>query len=405
VTRADPRGRPGQGPLRGSLKVSSARPACSPARPDVTASLLVVGTGLIGTSIALALGDASQVLLHDADEAHLAEAVRRGAGRRWDGHEQAQHVVLALPPRRIAGELQRLQGLGAALTYSHVASAQAGVHAQVETLGANTTTLCGSHPMAGRERSGPGAADADLFAGRPWALCPSSSTSPAALEAARALALRCGSEPVVLAADEHDAAVALVSHLPQIAASAVAAVLLRAGSTVSGLDPVSLAGPGLQDTTRIAASDPQLWVDVLRQNAAAVGPLVRSLAEELDAAAVALERLAAGQDAGAEALDDLLRRGGAGRSRVPVKRGGHDSDFAPVAVAVPDRPGQLAGVLVSAAEAGINVEDVRVEHLAGRPRGVIELLVRTGARAGAERALAAAGWTVLERDGGRTARN
>ena len=112
---------------------------------------------------------------------------------------------------------------------------------------------------------------------------------------------------------------------------------------------------------------------------------VRALAEELHGAADALQDLADGREQAAGVLDDLLRRGGAGRSRVPVKRGGHDSDFAPVAVAVPDRPGQLAGVLVSAAEAGINVEDVRVEHLAGRPRGVIELLVRADARAEAER--------------------
>lgn len=361
----------------------------------MTASLLIVGTGLIGTSIGLAVGDPDDVLLADADPEHLAAAVRRGAGRPWDGREQAGHVVVAVPPRHIPAELERLQGLATASTYSHVASAQSAVQAQVETRQVEASTLCGTHPMAGRERSGPDAATAELFAGRPWVLCPSPQTGAAALEAARALAVRCGGEPVVLPAGEHDTAVALVSHLPQVAASAVAAVLLGAGTTSSGLDPVRLAGPGLQDTTRIAASDPALWVDVLRQNAAAVGPLVRALAAELDTAATALDELAAGRETGAAAVDDLLRRGVAGRRRVPVKRGGGDADFAPVAVNVPDRPGQLAGVLVSAAEAGINVEDVRVEHLAGRPRGVIELLVRVQALPDARRALAAAGWDVI----------
>lgn len=152
---------------------------------------------------------------------------------------------------------------------------------------------------------------------------------------------------------------------------------------------VRLAGPGLQDTTRIAASAPALWVDVLTQNAPAVAPLVRELARELDRAADALSS----RDRGS--LEDLLTRGNAGRALVPVKRGGTDRDFAVVAVSVPDRPGQIAGVLVSAAQAGINVEDVRVEHLPGRPSGVVELLVSPEGRAGACAALAAAGWDVL----------
>lgn len=361
----------------------------------MSAALLVVGTGLIGTSLALAVGERDDVLLADLATAHLEQALARGAGRRWDGSETADHVVVAVPPRRIAAELARLQRLGIGATYSHVASAQALVQAQVETSQADASSICGSHPMAGREQSGPGAATAELFVGRPWALCPGPTTSTAALGATRALALRCGAQPVVLPAQEHDAAVALVSHLPQVAASAVAAVLLTAPATASGLDPVRLSGPGLQDTTRIAASDPDLWVDVLRQNAPAVAPLVRALADELDAAARALQQLADGDGAAAADVEDLLRRGGAGRRRVPVKRGEHDRDFAPVAVAVPDQPGQLAGVLVSAAQAGINVEDVRVEHLAGRPRGVIELLVHASTRDAARQALAAAGWDVL----------
>ncbi len=361
----------------------------------MTASVLVVGTGLIGTSLALALADSDDVLLADRSAEHLAEALRRGAGRPWDGRESVQHVVVATPPRAVVGELQRLQGVGAATTYSHVASTQAGLHADLETSGAQMATICGTHPMAGREVSGPAAATAELFVGRPWALCPGSSTSAAALAAARELAQRGGANPVVLTAAEHDSAVALVSHLPQVAASAVAAVLLTARPTDAGLDPVRLSGPGLQDTTRIAASDPDLWVDVLTQNAAAVAPLVRALAGELLVAADALQALAAGQGEHREAVADLLRRGGVGRSRVPVKHSAHDRDFARIGIAVTDRPGQLAGVLVSAAEAGINVEDVRVEHLAGRPRGVIELLVQAAARDDAARALAAAGWDVV----------
>ena len=359
----------------------------------MTARLLIVGTGLIGTSVGLALGAASEVALVDTDDEHVAVAVSRGAGHRWDG-APVEHAVLALPPRLIAGELARLLEAGAAGTYSHVASSQSVLHADIESQGLDTTALCGSHPMAGRERSGPQAAASDLFAGRPWALCPSAATSTVALARTRQLAVDCGADPVTLSAQEHDAAVALVSHLPQVAASAVAAVLH--GAARPGDDGLlRLAGPGLQDTTRIAASDPALWADVLRQNAAAVAPLVRSLAAELERTAQALQRLADGDPSAGQAVADLLARGRAGRERVPVKHGEQDSAFALVAVTVTDRPGQLAGVLVSAADAGVNVEDVRVEHLPGRPRGVIELLVHADARTEARRALAAAGWDVL----------
>ena len=387
-------------PVADLSHVVSASPA-DPGRsaPPVSLPLLIVGTGLIGTSIGLAVADPHAVRLFDLDPGNLQVAVDKGAGRAWNGREQVGHVVVAIAPRLIAAELKRLQDLGVGSTWSHVSSTQAAVQHQIETIGCVTTNLCGGHPMGGAERPGPGAAHAELFAGRPWALCPSGSTRPEALAAVRALALQCGAEPVVLTAQEHDAAVAAASHLPQIAASALAATLLAGPSR--GADPVRLAGPGLRDTTRIAASDPALWVDVLQQNAAAVAPLVHALAADLERVAVALSGLAQAQPATPAqsgllgVVEDLLRRGNAGRACVPVKRGEHDSDFARVAVAVPDRPGQIAGVLASAAEADINVEDVRVEHLAGRPRGVIELLVHASTLEQARLALAAAGWDVL----------
>jgi prephenate dehydrogenase len=346
----------------------------------VAADLLVVGSGLIGTSIGLALRGRLDVALHDPSADSLAVAVERGAGRRWDGSEQFAHCLVAAPPSAVAGVVGELMRPA---TFSHVASVQRSVHADLVLADVPLDRVCGSHPMAGKELSGPAAAAASLFVGRPWVLCPSTSTSPEALAATRQVAEGCGAEPVVMTAEEHDAAVALVSHLPQVAASAVAAVLARTGGSLP------LAGPGLQDTTRIAASDPRLWVEVLRHNAAAVEPLVRELAQEL---ALAADALAAGD---LTAVEGLLRRGNEGRRLVPRKRGEHDGDFVPVSVSVPDRPGQIAGVLVSAAEAGVNVEDVRVEHLPGRPTGIVELLVHHEAQADARRALADAGWDVL----------
>ena len=350
----------------------------------MTGSVLVVGTGLIGTSVGLALHDSRRVLLTDAAPERVDVAVGRGAGERWDGAEQVDLVLLAVPPSVVAPELSRLMDAGAGRAYSHVASIQSHVQAQIEAAELDAGLVCGGHPLAGRETAGPGAAAADLFLGRPWVLCPSERTSAAATEAVRALATDCGAEPVLLSPADHDRTVALVSHLPQVAASAVAARLLAGPSGAA-----DVSGPGLQDTTRVAASDPSLWVEVLLGNGQYVAPLVRELAADLARLADALDY------PGSVVVRDLLERGNRGRELVPVKRGEHDRDFTTVSVSVPDKPGQLAGLFVTASDAGINIEDVRVEHLRGRPSGVIELAVQPGDREALQAALAAAGFGVL----------
>jgi prephenate dehydrogenase len=270
-------------------------------------------------------------------------------------------------------------------------------------LGGKTGSVCGGHPLAGRERNGPDAATARLFLDRPWVICPGPRTTAEAVQTVVALAEACGAVPVTASADQHDAAVALVSHLPQVAASAVAARLLREiTSAPGGLDPVRLAGPGVQDTTRIAASDPDLWVEVLTRNAAHVAPLVQDVSDDLAAVAEALRQLADARNpelhgSASSAVRSLLERGRSGRERLPLK-GSRPRPLDSVVVSISDRPGQLAAVMVAAAEAGINVEDVHVEHLPGRQRGAVELLVAETEAAPARRALADAGWDVL--DGG-----
>lgn len=354
----------------------------------MTADLLVVGSGLIGTSLGLAVPDGWQVLLADRSTEVVAAACARGAGRPWDGASPARLAVVCVPVGAVAPVVRDLLAAGVARTLTHVGSVQAAVQEQLAELGCDPAPVCGGHPMAGRERGGPGAATADLFAGRPWVLCPSPSTGAVALQDVTDLAAAVGAEPVVMDPQAHDAAVALVSHLPQVAASALAARLVG-GAT-------ALAGPGLQDSTRVAASDPSLWRDVLRLNAGNLAPLVRALADDLAVAAAALEALAAGVGDPAP-LEDLMRRGAAGRGLVPVKRGERDAAFVTVAVAVTDRPGQLAALLGAAGDGGVNVEDVRVDHVPGRPRGVIGLLVREQARPQAEAVLRGAGWDVLQR--------
>jgi prephenate dehydrogenase len=373
-------------------------------------SVLVLGTGLIGTSLGLALLHASpgpdgphDVLLDDVSPDNLQAALERGAGRPWDRKEQVDLLVAAGPPRAIPGQLRETQRLGLASTYTHVSSVQSQVQREVEALSCDLSSIVGGHPLAGRETSGPTGAQADLFLGRPWALCPSPVSTPQALAAVRALAEAVGAVPVELSADEHDHAVAVLSHLPQVVASALAGQLVADGRA-SGPLRTELSGPGLADTTRLAASGPGLWTQILAANSAFVSPAVRALAADLEALAAALDAVAHdGAPARAEATDEpsraiagFLERGNRGRALVPVKRGVRDVGFARVAVTVDDRPGRLAALLTAAGQAQVNVEDVHVDHVPGRPTGVIELLVAVDARTGLETALRAEGWLVRE---------
>lgn len=361
-------------------------------------TVLVLGTGLIGCSVGLALAQEGsyRVLVADRDPTTLQTALERGAGRPWDGSERVDVVVAAGPPRALAGQLKDAQDLDIGTTYTHVSSVQSQVQREVEALGCDLSSIVGGHPLAGRETSGPAGASADLFVGRPWAICASPASGPAAVSQVWALAAACGAVPLKASPAEHDRAVALLSHLPQVAASALAALLVPGTAQLGVGALTALSGNGLADTTRIAASPADLWTDILTANAAHLAPLVRDLADlladlarDLDAATDDREPPARGR------VHGFLAQGNQGRALVPVKRGLREEGFALVAVEVDDQPGRLAALLTAAGEGGFNVEDVRVDHVPGRPTGVVELLVRRETAASMAAALQLLGWQVV----------
>src|SRR5580693_2371729 len=252
--------------------------------------VLVQGTGLIGTSVALALRDkGTEVWLSDADPATAKLAADLGAGTvvpdLRDAKGIADIAVLAMPPAVVGRQLAFAQECAVAEFYTDVASVKVLPVEQARALGCDLETYVPGHPLAGRERQGPAAAQADLFLGRTWALCPLPETAPGAVDAVTALAIACGADPVVTDPATHDSWVALVSHAPHLVAAAMAARLAPSGVPA---DALKLAGGGLRDVTRIAAGDSGLWTQILSANAGPVAEVIAEVAEDLAAAARAL---------------------------------------------------------------------------------------------------------------------
>jgi len=360
--------------------------------------VLVIGAGLIGTSVALALRDkGSEVWLSDRDQATARLAADLGAGTvvpdLRDAKGIADVAVLAMPPASVAAVLGYAQECAVAEAYTDVASVKVLPVQQARERGCDLGTYVPGHPLAGREKNGPGAGRADLFLGRTWALCPLAENLPAAVDAVTGLILACGANPVRVDPQTHDQWVALVSHAPHVASVAMAAQLARPSVPPQAL---GLAGQGLRDVTRIAEGDPGLWTQILAANAGPVAEVLRAVSAELaEAARVLSDAVAAppGPSA-ATAVTELLERGNAGVARLPGKHGGQQRELTVVQVVIKDQPGELARLFNAAGDAGVNIEDIRIEHSPGLPVGVAELSVRPAEAARLLDAMEAGGWPV-----------
>jgi prephenate dehydrogenase len=355
---------------------------------------LVVGTGLIGTSVALALsGRGVRVHLRDRDPDAPRTAAALGAGTDEAPGGPVDLAVVAVPPAHTAAAVAALQREGAARGYLDVASVKGGPRRDLAALGGDLRSYLGTHPMSGKERSGPLAATAELFEGRPWVLTPTPQTDTEVLNLALELVALCRGVPVVMDADAHDRAVALVSHTPQLVSSLVAARLEDADEAA-----VRLCGQGIRDVTRIAASDPRMWIDILSANPGPVADVLAEIAADLDETVRALRAMESADEAkrgsGAAGIEGVLRRGNAGRERVPGKHGAAPAVYETVAVHISDRPGELARIFAEAGRAGVNIEDVRIEHATGQQAGLAQLMVEPGAAPGLAAALRDGGWSV-----------
>lgn len=349
----------------------------------------IVGTGLLGTSLGLALrAEGVDVILANRSPAALRLAVDYGAGRvEADGDVPALVVVATSPDSTASLVASELAAHPTALV-TDVASVKGSVLRELEQAGADVARYTGSHPMAGRERGGALSARADLFEGRPWVIAPHRGGDPAAVRLLEDLALDVGATPVVLDPVDHDRGVALISHVPQLVASLLAA-RLRDGQSSA----VALAGQGLRDTTRIAGSDPELWVQILAANAEPVAEVLGAFRDDLDRALAALRDPEA--PGSLAAIAGVLDAGNAGVARIPGKHG-RDERYASLVVRVDDRPGELARLLTEIGEEGVNMEDLRLEHSPGAQVGYAEIAVLPERAHELAGALESRGWTLVE---------
>jgi len=350
--------------------------------------VLIIGTGLLGTSLGLCLkSHGVSVWLADASSSAASLAADYGAGEvSTPRPDEVDVVVVATPPDVTASVVaQALTDFPQSLVID-VASVKGSIRSILERDGADLSRYVGTHPMAGREKGGPTAARTDLFVARPWVVCAGDQVSPENLAVIRGLVNLCGATIHEMSAADHDRIVAMVSHVPQVVSSVMAGVLNTADS--SDLD---LAGQGVRDVTRIAGSDPHLWIQILQHNAAPVSALLADVAAKLNAAAVALSDTSV---SGAKReLAELLDAGVQGVSKIPGKHG-VSKQFATLNVIIDDKPGQLAAVLMDVGEIGVNLEDMRLEHSPGAAVGFVELSVQPERVHELAEALEGRGWRI-----------
>jgi prephenate dehydrogenase len=346
--------------------------------------VLVVGAGLLGTSIGLALrAHGVDVALRDLSEENLRIAKGLGAANRDAAEVRPVLVVVAVPPDHLGEEV------AAALRDSTAVVTDVGsvkcapleqVRRQVDER--QLARYVGSHPMAGSERSGPFAASASLFDGRPWAVTPHDAADPAAVATVEELVRACGATPVRFSPADHDQAVARTSHLPHLLAALVAGRLMDAPR-----DHLALSGQGVRDVTRIAAGDPALWQQIVTANTDALQVLLQDVRDDVDTLLLAL------QAGDRDTVGKVLTRGVEGTGAIPGKHGGPPVPEGLLYVAVPDHPGELARLLSDATEIGVNIEDIRIDHDPGRPVGLVELTVAADQVDHLLAALGDRGWT------------
>jgi prephenate dehydrogenase len=344
--------------------------------------IAIVGTGLIGSSVALASkrSGSPTVAGFDPDPAALEAAAARGAideqaGSLPEALRGVELAVVAAPVAQLAAQVRAtLDASGEDCTVTDVGSTKGAVCAAAR----GSTRFVGGHPVCGSEARGAEHATAELFEGATWFLTPLAETDPARYRLVHGFVSRLGATPVAVDPQAHDRLVAVTSHLPHALANLL---VNQAGSgRIEGHEPLAAAGGSLRDMTRVAGANPRIWVDIFLENS---GPLRDSLAEHRRRVEQLEGALVSG-DAG------FLARwiGEASGNRRRMLGGAYPDagELHQLRVHVPDRPGVLAGITQALGAERINIEDFELHHVSPDRGGTLTLLL--GGEEQAQRAAA-----------------
>lgn len=351
--------------LRGEARAEGAE--TRPVEPAV-ASLAVVGTGLLGASVALAArrSGVGRVTGWDADAATLREAagakvLDRAAASLADAVAGAELVVVAVPVGALGTSVREVLGAApAGATVTDVGSTKRALAS-----GIDDPRLVPGHPLAGGATGGPSRASADLFDGAVWLLTPLATSESSRVELVERFVTSLGARAVRVDAATHDRMLALTSHLPHALAN-----LLMQSVAAGGDDVLGYAGASLREMTRVAGANPSMWADIFVENG------------DLIADALAAHREAAGE------VERALREGDraffetwiaeAGRVRSRMLEHAYRTEarmLNRIRVRVPDQPGVLARITQTLGAAGINIEDFELRHVSPEYGGVLVILV------------------------------
>ena len=333
--------------------------------------LAVIGTGLIGASVALAAKRAgrAEVVGYDAEPQALASAVKRGAvDEKTDSLDQAiakaELAIVAAPVAQLAQQVRAVLDVAPdGCTVTDVGSTKVGICSAA--LG--SSRFVGGHPVCGSEARGAEHASAELFDGATWFLTPLAATDPERYRLVHGFVSSLGATPVAVDPVAHDQLVALTSHLPHALANLL--VNQAGANRVDGHEPLAAAGGSLRDMTRVAGANPRIWIDIFLDNA---GPLREALGEhrkQLER----LEQALANGDAGF--LAKWIGEAAGNRQRMLADAYPDPGALQQLRIHVPDRPGVLAGITQALGAERINIEDFELQHMSRERGGTLTLLV------------------------------
>lgn len=337
----------------------------------------VVGTGLMGTSIAMAAARAGATVTGwDLDPDTSARAAAGGgfipARSMLAAVAGADLVIVCTPIETIAPIVAAALDTAPGAIVTDVGSIKGSVAREVATLAAvgDLPRYVPGHPMGGSERSGPEHASPSVVDGIVWVIAASETTDPASVRALEGWVAGLGARPVRMAPDRHDRLVAFVSHLPQVASTALMG--LAATEEADEPDLLLLAAGGFRDLTRLAASDPRLWSSILVANRHQIADAIDLYVERLRRLR---EEVVEGRDG---AVESMFARAKEARLRLATKPQ-VKAGVAVVQVEVPDRPGALAQLTSILADGRVNIEDLQIVHSPEGGRGTVHLTVAAGA--------------------------